>query len=72
MDTISIIIGVILVIAYIVAAIVAIKSCTTAGETICCTGAAIGIGALLAAFIEYVIAICIIALGIGILKSIFD
>lgn len=72
MDTIGIIIGVILVIAYIAAAIYAIKSCTTAGGTICCTGAAIGIGALLAVFIEYIITVCIIALGIGILKSIFD
>lgn len=72
MDTICIIIGIILVIAYIAAAIVAIKSCTTAGGTICCTGAAIGIGALLAAFIEYIIAICIIGLGLCILGAIFD
>lgn len=72
MDTISIIIGIVLVIAYIAVAIYAIKSCTTTGGTICCTGAAIGVGALLAAFIEYIIAICIIGLGVCILGTIFD
>ena len=72
MDTISIIIGIVLVFAYIAVAIYAIKSCTTAGGTICCTGAAIGIGALLAAFIEYIIAICIISLGLRILGALFD
>ena len=72
MDTIGIIIGVILVIAYIVVAIFTIKSCSTMGGTICCTGVAIGIGALLATFIEYIIAICIIGLGLCILGAIFD
>ena len=72
MDTIGIIIGIVLVVAYIATAIFAIKSCTTTGGTICCTGAAIGIGALLATFIEYIIAICIIGLGLCILGAIFD
>lgn len=72
MDTISIIIGAVLIIAYIVAAVYAIKSCSTTGGTICCTGASIGIGSLMAAFIEYLIAICIIGLGLYILCAIFD
>lgn len=71
MDAIGVIIGVVIVIAYIAAAIMFIRECETTSGTVWATIAAVGVGALLASFIEYLIAIAVIAIVLCILGAIF-
>ena len=67
MDVLSAIVGIVLVAGYICAAFFLIRSCKTREGTIAGTAAAIGGGALLAVFIEYIIAFCILLLALYIL-----
>lgn len=71
MDVLSAIIGIVLVAGYICAAFFLIRSCETRGGTIAGTAAAIGGGVLLAVFIEYIIAFCILILALYVLYTIF-
>ena len=68
METVYIIIEAILVIGYVACAVMFIHQCETKLGTICLTALAIGIGFLIAFFIEYLIAIAICAIILEIIK----
>lgn len=72
MNTVGIIIGIVVVVGYVAAAVYAIRSCETKGGAIACSAVAIGVGALISMFIEYIVAICLIGIVIAILGAFAD
>ena len=72
MNTVGIIIGIVLVVGYVAAAVYAISSCETKGGASACSGVAIGVGVLISMFIEYIVAICLIGIVIAIIGAVSD